>query len=272
MLCLDTHVHLYDCYDLERAFEAAFKNLQELVAQESNAVIGICLVERSGQRFFEDLRLGERNIGTDFSVQEALRGSKYSKEEVVSTLLVKRGSDSLYVFPGRQIVTSEKIEVLGLFLSDEIPDGLSAVQTLESITSKGGVPVLCWAPGKWLFRRGAVVRSLIQESAPESLLVGDTSMRPRYFPDPLLHTFAEYLGIKRIFGSDPLPFSGEENLLGSYATIFDSQFYESSPAMSFRNALTSVEGKPAGCRSSLSNVMRRLWRNSQARREVSVNS
>jgi hypothetical protein len=49
-----------------------------------------------------------------------------------------RGRD-LVVIPGEEIKTSGQGEVIGLFLSEEIPRGLSFAETVEAIRSQGGI-------------------------------------------------------------------------------------------------------------------------------------
>ncbi len=250
-LVVDTHVHLYDCYDLRAAFSAAFENLRSIAGETNAAVSAICMVERSGQRVFQQLGCQERTIGLEFDISEAPGGD---------ALIVSRGSDRVFVLPGRQVVTRERIEILGLFLPTEVVDGLSAEETLQAIHDAGGLPVLCWAPGKWLFRRGKLVRRLIEKNTPDSLLVGDTSLRPRLWPEPALQKLALHRGMKRVYGSDPLPFSGEERLIGSYVTLFEAPFDAAVIAFSFKNAFLS-KGRAAGLRSNCLRAGIRLWRN-----------
>lgn len=54
------------------------------------------------------------------------------------------------VVPGEEVKTAEGIDVIGLYLSDEIPEGTPAEETIERIREQGGIPYLPhpYAPGK----------------------------------------------------------------------------------------------------------------------------
>lgn len=46
------------------------------------------------------------------------------------------------IIPGEEVKTGEGIDVIGLYLSEEIPKGTPAVETIERIRAQGGVPLL----------------------------------------------------------------------------------------------------------------------------------
>lgn len=54
------------------------------------------------------------------------------------------------VIPGEEVKTAEGIDVIGLYLRDEIPKGTPARDTIERIRNQGGIPYLPhpYAPGK----------------------------------------------------------------------------------------------------------------------------
>ena len=54
------------------------------------------------------------------------------------------------IIPGEEVKTAEGIDVIGLYLSEEIPKGTPAGETIERIREQGGIPYLPhpYAPGK----------------------------------------------------------------------------------------------------------------------------
>jgi dephospho-CoA kinase len=46
------------------------------------------------------------------------------------------------IIPGEEVKTGEGIDVIGLYLSEEIPQGTSAEETIERIRDQGGIPYL----------------------------------------------------------------------------------------------------------------------------------
>lgn len=202
----DTHLHLYPCYDLDRAFSLL---LDRLAARQPQAVFAACLTERHDCHFYEQLRTGEQVLH-DFTVEQSDRRQ----------LVLCRTSDGkrLALLPGRQVIAAERIEVLALCTDQLFADGIAAAELIRSIREQNGVPVLPWSPGKWFFRRGKVVAHLLRTFTPQDMLIGDVSLRPWLWPLPLLMRSAKRLGYQIISGSDPLPFPGEEQQFGSYGS------------------------------------------------------
>lgn len=271
----DGHIHLYPQYNLQTAFDSMFVNLQKLSTAsllmapdvsgtKENKIFKMAfLVEKSGLNFFQEL--------IDESINVSNIGYEIAGSADQLSCLLKRRSDgeSVCLVPGRQIVTREKIEVLGLILREKIPDNLPVDEVIQEITSHAGVPVLSWAPGKWFFERGKVIERIIENSQPVSLLIGDTSLRPTLWPMPRLMRRAKERGFIIIPGSDPLPFSGEEQFLGTCGFIYKGAFDTAYPASSFRKVVESNQGNllPAGRRRSFGRVIRCLLKNMYSRKK-----
>ncbi len=132
-----------------------------------------------------------------------------------------------------------------------IPDGLPAVEVIRRVIEAGGIPVLAWSPGKWLFARGRLVRDLIASDQGRILRLGDTTLRPTLWPAPRLMKLAHERGMTVIPGSDPLPLAGEERYAGTYGFIYQGAFDASQPAASIGRMLT---GGIARC-----HILQRDW-------------
>lgn len=252
----DTHLHLYPCYNLDRALSGL---LDRLGAANTHPPCFGCLAERAGYNVYARLRSNEQPLH-DFTLERA-----DSRQ-----LILRRASDSrlLTLLPGRQIIAAERIEVLALCTDALFIDGIPAAELIRSIQEKNGVPVLPWSPGKWFFQRGKVVDQLLRRFSPQDFLLGDVSLRPCGWPLPLLMRKAKRLGYKIISGSDPLPFSGEEAQFGRYASRIVSAEAGLSPDDALRGLLAGkAEAVSFGRRSTPLELFKRLRYNAATCRQ-----
>ncbi len=242
-LVADTHVHVYDCYNLQKAFSAAVSNLKRIAGEGASdtAVHALCLTERHDCRFF-------RNAGE-------MKVPDWSVDAVQSESVAIRHADGagLVILAGRQIVTRERLEILALTVDAGVEDGAGIMETISRVNEAGGVAVLPWSPGKWWGGRGAIVSRVLNETDPRKLLVGDSLARPAGWGEPGLMRAAREKGFKIVAGSDPLPFAGEEGLIGRYAITCEAEFDIKSPARELRRILRdpAVKIKRAGDRNNL---------------------
>ena len=246
----DTHVHLYPRYDLGLALTALAANLARTPAGAHAAFFA----ERHDCSAFAALRGGAGLPARPDVAVTAL-------SDPGSLLLTGTGGVPVYLFAGRQLVTAERIEVLALLLAEAPPEGRDAGRTIDAILATGGIPVLGWSPGKWWGARGRHARRLLERYG-SSLLLGDTALRPTSAPEPPLMREARRRGGGVIAGTDPLPFPGEERLLGSYASVFAGEIDAERPVESARRLLrTATAGAAtAGSRSTWAAAARRWLR------------
>ena len=229
-ILIDTHVHLYDFYRLDIAFDAAIKNM-EAASSSASSIKCIFLTERFDCDCFEMLSRGE-GIPDGFSLGKC-------SEDGVLRVSRNGADDGFFLFAGRQIVTRERIEVLAILCPSRIEDGAELRETIEAVQLAGGIPVLCWAPGKWNGKRGRLVRYLARAPGLDPLMLGDSTHRLRGLGEPVI--FAEGRKLKRriLAGSDPLPFGGEEKMIGSYGVIIEGAFDPDCPLSSIKSLLLS---------------------------------
>jgi hypothetical protein len=241
---------LYPHYDFTKAVQGCARRLASLAP--GAACVGF-LAERAGCHVYRSLLQEEgRAIAEDIGVSPTDDGH----------CLVLRGFNTppLYLCPGRQIVTAERLEVLCLTIDVEIEDGLPAETVVQRMCEVGGIPVLPWAVGKWLFRRGSVVRALLDRFGPETLLVGDSAMRPTLWPTPLPMRSAHRRGYRVLAGTDPLAVAGEEEVMGTYASLLDAEFDPKHARASLRSALRQpeVELRSVGARCGMVEFIQRM--------------
>lgn len=178
-------------------------------------------------------------------------------------ILLNRDDQPMWVFAGRQIVARERVEILALACTEKIPDGLPAGDVVHRVRGAGGVPVLAWAPGKWMFKRAEVVRRLLDEFGQEELLLGDSSLRFIGWPGP-----GPMKKWRTLAGSDPLPFAGEEEQAGCYGIRMQFDFDESRPVSSLRAALlnTQIPIERVGSRNTPWSMVDRMIKHRQQKR------
>ena len=252
----DAHVHFYSCFKLEKCFEKANENLNSLLRAHGlpeNTTKLLCLTERFDCDYFTLL-----SKEPDTLKNENIKIEKTNDEFALKVTL--KDGQSVYLIAGRQIVTQEKVELLALCMNEKIADGLSLAQTIKDVSKHKGILVLNWAPGKWMFRRKSLVSKLINEHTNSTLALGDTTLRPNIWCEPLLMRKGSKKGLSIIAGSDPLPLENEFLLIGSYCLLYDGPFDETLAAESFKRIILGDFKKPrrVGKRSSLLGVIKRL--------------
>ena len=258
---LDAHAHLYPFHDVPRLLLAALDQMPRIAPSDLRV---LCLAERSDCSFFQSLAQDELRLPGD-----RWRIAAWDPAGGVKIRHLPDHRD-LWILAGRQIVSAERIEICSLFSDEPIADGQPAREIVRAILAAGGLPALDWAPGKWLFGRGPLVRQLVSEFPPPQLVLVDTSLRPLGCPPPRLYDAARRRGRAVLAGSDPLPFSGEEDLAGSYHCTFSIPAPVDSARLVAPLKAALVAGDLAinfgGRRGSPLSVLRRLRRNAQEKR------
>lgn len=192
----DTHVHLYSNYNVLKLIQSAFSNLG--VSKECIGILYLTLSskeERDWQKIFDRI--------SDLPFQCSLSDG---------CITIKEAEKCLLLIKGYQITTSERIEVLNLAVSQQIADGQALQVTLTEAKNSGGKVVLPWSPGKWLGNRGALIAPLLKTYTVGNILFSKLGFK---------------INSHSIFnGTDPLPMSGEEKLVGTFGIegTLDSSF------------------------------------------------
>ncbi len=211
-LLLDPHVHLYPNYK-ESFFQTLLKNLKELSIEDSDITLGAVLTERDDCNFYHQLQHNHNDICAKFGLTNIEHHKDYIK--------LNLGVDSLLLFPGVQINTIEKIELLGLFTNEQPNTRLPLKESVQFIVDNHGIPVINWAPGKWTGTRAKVIKEfLLRESLSRECLLGISKLLPIKCSLPSICT-EEGSTLPLILGSDPLPFKGEERQAGSCGLAFN---------------------------------------------------
>ncbi len=230
---VDTHVHLYPAYDPGTFFDAAVRNVRRAAEGvsmgEAGAVVVLCLTERPTERAFAELR--------DTGVTGGGGAGRWRFEdngEGMTLLGVREGGPGdgaaaaarVAVIAGRQVVTSERLEVLALGLDGDVEPGLSLEETVLRVQGRGALAVLPYGFGKWHgVRRDAVARLIDrQPTGTQALMLGDNAGRPGFGPRPTLFDMAAAKRMTLLPGSDPLPITMAQRHACTYGVILPGPF------------------------------------------------
>ncbi len=231
-VAVDTHVHVYDCFDLDTFFDAATHNFDVGTPQEQSQprMDLLCLTDTHGEQ-------------TDTRLCETVRHSKAWSfsyiEDQAAVCAEHREGRRLYLLPGRQIVSKENIEVLGLDCRYDAVDRSSDLSTLiDGIHQAGGIPVIPWGFGKWTGKRGQCLRTLL--SARADFWLADSGNRPVCSAEPALFKEARQRGVPVLAGSDPLPLSRHASRAGSFGIYGMTGPVEAHPGRVLRGLLKEL--------------------------------
>ncbi|NQT25501.1 hypothetical protein HQ585_09100 [candidate division KSB1 bacterium] len=243
LLLIDAHVHLYPNYNLNLAFRIGVENLVEAYQKTdhdlpSNSTIVWLLTERNDCRLFDEIT-ETPNLFTQSNRQVRMG------KEPGALLIQQEKLPDLYILAGRQLVSTDGLEVLALTGWKKCPDRkYPAIDLIKQVNECGAIPVLNWAPGKWFLKRGKIVRDLIGTSKkPFPFVIGDTPLRHSLWSQPKQMKQAIRKEIKMLAGSDPLPFKGEESMIGTYGNAVQGVFDPDKPVTSVRNILKDSKSK-----------------------------
>ncbi|MFW6271787.1 MAG: hypothetical protein ACOC1Q_01950 [Desulfosalsimonas sp.] len=238
MLIVDGHVHIYDRFDLNRFFAAAFTNFAaaaEALGAETYSPV-IFLADWPGQSWFENLKglcegraaQGRENSPDIFRVERT--------EEPVSLTVRRRGGTPIIVIAARKIITAENLEVMALFSAESFVPGKPLTETVQCLRDKGAITVLSWAVGKWLGKRGRDVDALLEVSGGDVFLA-DNANRPWFWPRPRQFAEAGRSGAKILAGSDPLDLVSETDRTGLFGFVLPGDLDTNFPARQLKDYL-----------------------------------
>lgn len=246
MIIVDSHVHIYDCFDPEHFFDSALGNFRQVAdgskSGDGSVAYMLLLAESSGNFWFKKAlsrtKAGEK---PDSSLEKW--SLTLTEDNLTLTACNESLNKTIHLVAGRQIVTAEKIEVLALFGDISVSDGLSLQRTIQAISQSDGLPVIPWGVGKWFGKRGKVIHDFLTHYQGKDLFLGDNGGRPCFWPTPSLFQLARRKNRGILPGTDPLPLPGEENRIGSFGFMLQNRNLDLiCPARSLREFLRTGQG------------------------------
>lgn len=208
VVLMDAHVHVYPGVNVAGLLGAAARHFR-LAAERLGAAQWqgvLFLTEIAGTSWFDAVSTtaGGQTFGpwnVMVSPHDSLRLEARCDEHAFS------------IVAGRQIVTSERVEVHALGTSAKIPDGMAIDATVAAVRGAAALAVLPWGVGKWLGKRRGVVEKVL--SCTQDVLVSDNGGRPALWRESILEHAARS-GRPVLLGSDPLPVPAEEYRVGGF--------------------------------------------------------
>lgn len=202
-LFLDPHVHLHPQVPLKAFLDTAIGNFQTHGKARTTDRCGLVLTDVHGTDSFSSRLMTEE--APDWQLIPSS-----------SAMTAKRPDGwELTLWPGRQLVSSEGLEVLALGPMADLPEKtLSTAELISAVLQAGALPLLPWGVGKWTATRGQRVDQLLQDIP--SLAVADNGNRLRGTALPRRLRTAREQGHPLWQGSDPLPVPGAALTAGSH--------------------------------------------------------
>ena len=244
LVIVDAHVHYHACFDVGTFFDSVVGNSRRIAFQSDlQEPPPTCLL-------FAD-NAEQHSLRALSEAGSSLSGWVVHRTAEESSRVAKRDNLCLYLITGRQVITSEGIEVLVLASGDRIPDRLSLDESLSAAFDAEAIVALPWGFGKWWFRRGAIVQKAIVAHAAGTdkgeLYLGDNSGRAQLYPDPRMFNLARELGMRILPGSDPLPIPDHVSSAGRFGALLQGTFDGQRPARSVKRHLSENKQQPPTC-------------------------
>jgi hypothetical protein len=253
MLLIDAHVHIYDCFNLEKFFDSAYANFKSEAEKldHGDDFTGILLfAETSKDDWFHHL--------SNYADGKELPDGKDTGNWIFSrtndnNLIFAKSDDSknLILIAGRQIVTGEGLEILSLFTAERFEEGTPIKKLINDIKNRDGIPVIPWGFGKWMGKRGTILNQLIESAKSQEFFLGDNGNRPFFLTYPSQFKLAQDKDIRNLPGSDPLPLPSEFDRAGSWGFSISEPLDKFKPTAQLKESLLkkhseqSIFGKPA---------------------------
>lgn len=243
MILVDAHVHIHDCFDLEDFLDAALTNFraESIRCGRRNAFTALLLLTESEQENWFDRLVHYARNGYTLAKVASRTWSFRRTAESCSLLAECNGAQAFYIVAGRQIVTAEGLEVLALITDRQFANGQVLAEVIESVKAAGAIPAIPWGWGKWMGKRGRLLKRVLEDSKHPGVFLGDNSGRPQFLPRPSHFSLAESRGIRILPGSDPLPFVSECSRAGSFGFSLEGAVPFGQPAGNLRRMLTGSD-------------------------------
>jgi len=243
MIYIDAHVHLHDSFHLISFFNHIEQNIQSILKSPTEpSRISCCmfLTEPFNANYFE--RIQNKDLAFTRSGPNKPNGWRIlSTSESVSMLVINGVGFRIFLIAGQQLQTAEGLEVLAVAPNYRVSEGKPLEQMISEVIEADGLAIIPWGFGKWMGRRGKVLRGILERSKPAEFFLGDNGGRPKFLPEPYLFRLAKQKSIRILPGSDPLPFPNEVNRAGSFGLLFKGEINRQKPADDLKIKLTNPE-------------------------------
>ena len=267
MILADAHVHIYDCFDLEKFLDAAYSNFQtqaNRLGHGDKFTPILLLAEDEKNSWFNRFRkfADGRNVHTYRAKQ---KWKFFPTDERISIVTKAENSKALIIIAGRQVKTVENLEVLALCTTNCFKSGTPIVNLINEVKKNDAIPVIPWGFGKWLGRRGLILKKLLETAKSSDFFLGENGGRLKLSPRPFHFKIAERRSVRILPGTDPLPIKSELLRVGSFGFCLYESCSHNNPAKDFKKILQdhSTEFVPYGQLKNFSSFLKHqfsLWK------------
>ncbi|MBA3562407.1 MAG: hypothetical protein H0W33_00055 [Gammaproteobacteria bacterium] len=245
-LLIDGHVHFYDGFATSVALNAASRNFATAAERGCGGLsAGVLMLAETAR---EDRYSGLCELAADGGTAGNWRLHGFSEDPLVVRAQAAHAETDLLIVAGYQVISSEGLEVLTLATDKRLADGKPASDLIDAAQAADALVVLPWAVGKWLGRRGRILKGLLQNDFAAELYLGDNSGRPVFWQHPAHFRQAQRRGMRILPGSDPLPLPREVERIGSFGCALEAELGDARPSADLKRALRdrSIAWRPFG--------------------------
>jgi hypothetical protein len=229
---VDGHVHLHHRDLAGATLDAAAQNYASRYPRSRGLLGALLLAQSSRERVFEQLER-EKSVG-EWTLARA---------DELESLIARRGALALAIVCGRQVRAQGGLEILALGTRREFADGRSLAETVADVRRSGALAVVPWGFGKWLGRRKQIVEAELGAAEPDALFLGDNGSRLTGRPPELIRR-CEQRGFRVLPGTDPFPFGGDYQRVGSFGFLAEQTPREATPWQDLRSWLLARGASP----------------------------
>ena len=242
-ILMDAHVHLRDSFGVFDFLEKGLLNLcyaiESLDFEEQKYFGVLCVVDSRREDGFG--RLVKLLDKRDAPMKWKRKNWKVRETKESISLSVSLGRRKLlFTVAGRQLVSQSGLELLAIGTRHQFEEGKHVAEMIRDVAQAGAVPIVPWGAGKWLGRRGNILKQLVRDPTLPQFFLGDSANRPAFWPKSSLFREAKEHGIGNLPGSDPLPFSSEVQRVGSFGAALDCSLDLEKPAQDLKRKLLDL--------------------------------
>ena len=239
LIFIDAHVHIYDCFRIERVLDFALANFEKASRRMagSRRFDGILfLTETAGtNKYSQLLRYARENSST--KTLETSGWKFYCTDEGTCLRASLDDQQNIFIIAGRQIITAENLEVLSLATTTNFAGGRPLYDVIHQITEHEGIPVIPWGVGKWLGKRGTFLKEFMMKNKGSNIYLGDNGGRPSFWLHISHFQLAIEYGIRILRGTDPLPLTDEVKRIGNFGFMVAEDLDTSHPSSHVKKLL-----------------------------------
>ena len=236
----DGHVHLYKYFSFNELLNSAWRNFENAfrARNKERHFDGVLFLAETAESngFFRLKKAIGRKGGENES--DRRQWELFFTREADCLKATRGRQQNIFIIAGRQITTSENLEVLALGTTNTFEDGRPLEKAIDQIVERGAIAVIPWGVGKWLGKRGKLLTEFLLKNECSNLFLGDNGGRPVFWSSISQFKLAAEKGIKILRGTDPLPMRQEVRRPGNFGFMIPESLNHATPSFHLKQLLT----------------------------------